>query len=1266
MPDRRATAAGTIVARNYLPAARVLAESYQRHHPDASFAVLVVDADADERVELAKRAPTVRILDPTDLDLDRDEFGRMALAYSVTELCTAVKPWLLRRLLADHDVAIYLDPDIEVFAPFGDEVTELALEHGIAVTPHVLEPMPRDGLRPSEADIMASGVFNLGFIGVSAAATTFLDFWALRLRQDAISSITEQLFTDQRWVDNVPAMFPHTVITDPGYNVAYWNVYQRPLTRDDTGRPSAAGRSLRFYHYSGYRPEKPWLVSTHYADRPRILLSEQPLLVELFAGYRSKLIEAGYAQALDDVPYRWNYLPDGTRVSGSLRRAFRQAWVDAERDGERPPDSPFGSQDVAGFLAWATAPADTRQELAGLSRWATAVWQYRVDLQRTFPDPFGEHADGFRSWCRTSGVAEGELAEVAIPPRRPGAPVAVRDTPGVNVLGYLTAELGVGEMGRLVHQAVAASGLPLATAVEELTVTNRTGHPLPADCAIGEPHFPVSIVCVNADMTATTLRLHPALTRQRYVIGVWSWELADFPPAMRPAFGLVDEVWTISDFCARAIGEHATVPVHTFPVPVRDPFDGQPPSGRAGDGPTRFLFVFDHNSVFDRKNPTAAVAAFQRAFPDRQDVRLTIKSINGDDHLADRERLRAAAAGDSRIELIEHYLGYDEVRKLFANADCYVSLHRSEGFGLTVAEAMAHGLPVIATDYSATSELLTADTGWPIPYRLAPVGPGKPPYPADSVWAEPDLDAAVAAMREVVADPAGAHHRGMAARRHVLASRGMEPAAAWVRHRVAEAHRRWREGLPAASASAPEVAPLRQAREALRWRADAGAPSRLPGAPMLRRAVLRSLDHYDHHQRTVLGALMDGVERSLAVLGQQVEQLRAETAEQLHRVEDEVTSVRSDLTRRASEDRALLEADLDARLVAARQRLDGELAAAAERLGDELAATGHRIDELDRWGEMFERRGQQVDEAVTAVNHLRREWHGMVPAVRKGLLRHHDLLSPPPEEPTEAVPTDVGVLRLPAGDTVVLPWLRTYATWEVEESRLIDRLLPAGGGFVDIGAHVGYFTIRALHLVGPAGFVLAVEPWELARDLLERNVTANVAAGATTALTVVDGAAWDTDGPLRLSLSAEGNSGDNRIDPAGAIEVSGYRLDRLEALKERHVHVVKSDAQGRDHRALAGLSQVLRSQQPHVLCEFWPAAIAQAGDDPTDAIALYRELGYRLTPLTGELAQCLRMDGDAPLPPPGREPSSLELIDLARSTPEGFVTLWLRPTGSVL
>src|SRR5262249_5824818 len=150
----------TIIARNYRAHARVLTRSFAQHHPDSSFTTLVLDA-GDEPSETLS-GPHDQIVTPYDIGIPRAEVHRMAGIYSVTEFATAVKPWLLRTLLADHEAVIYLDPDIEIFGNL-DDVGVRTMHHGIALTPHTLIPLPRDGKEPSETLLLRAGMFNLGF-----------------------------------------------------------------------------------------------------------------------------------------------------------------------------------------------------------------------------------------------------------------------------------------------------------------------------------------------------------------------------------------------------------------------------------------------------------------------------------------------------------------------------------------------------------------------------------------------------------------------------------------------------------------------------------------------------------------------------------------------------------------------------------------------------------------------------------------------------------------------------------------------------------------------------------------------------------------------------------------------------------------------------------------------------------------------------------------------------------------------------------------------
>lgn len=1174
----------TIVARNYLPAARVLASSYLEHHPDHRVVIEVVDGAPE-----GSPVPGAEVIGPEALGIDELTYRRMATAYTVMELATAVKPFLLRELRRSSDVVVYLDPDIQVFAPLTG-IGELANTHSIVLTPHNLDPIPRDGKEPDETVIMGTGLFNLGFVAVGPGSEAFLDFWADRLRQDAIVAPDRQRFTDQRWVDFVPSLFDHHVVRDRGMNIAYWNAWERPLSRAVDGSPRAGDTAVKFVHFSGYRPERPWLLSAHCARDPRVLLSGYPVLRELCDSYRQRLLDAGYGANRDG--YRFATTPEGVRLTPWMRHAFRDAWIDAERRGAEPPPHPFGPEGGAPFLAWLAAPADPRQAAAGLNRLVMQVWARRADLRQAFPEPTGRDAAALRSWCHSSGLPEGDVAEWALP-----GEVAPLRTPqdrfGVNVVGYLTAELGLGEMGRIVHDALVTAGVPTASVVEDWSVSNRTGLPQPV--TTGDPAFALTLLCVNADQTGVVLAAHPEIAHQRYVIGLWAWELEDFPVWQHDAFDQVDEVWTVSEFCRAAIARHATVPVRVIPVPVRPA--GPVPETRDG-GPVRFLFAFDFNSVGQRKNPWGLVEAFHRAFPDHADVRLTIKAINGDRHPHDAERLRAATAGDQRIDLVEHYLTVTELDQLYARSDCYVSLHRSEGFGLTVIEAMARGLPVIVTGYSGTGEFVTPETGWVIGHHLVPVGDGCFPYQPDAQWAQPDLDEAVRALRAVADDPQQARRRGLAAREHILATRTMAAAGHWMREQLTLAHQHWRSGLtPRAAELSDRTSALARARDAVRWRADAAAPSRIPGAPALRRAVLRTIDHYDAHQRDVHAGMLDGVEDGLRELAGRIAAMRARVDEL-----DERSGKRLD-------DR--VPPGTVERIGAWETRLDEE----AKHTHDLLVERDHRADGVER-----------------ELARIKRD----LAAMRR--LAERDAAAP---AGAVAVLCDAGVLLLPADDQVVRPWIEYHRSWEEPEAdRLAALIRQRPGTFLDVGAHVGYHTVRLLHRE-TVPRVVAVEPQPVVAGLLRANL-ARVTSDAT--VTLVQAAAWDHEGVVSIRQFGEGNSGDVRVVADSAGQVRAVRLDDVAEIRDHEVTVVKVDLQGRDHRALAGLRTILLRDRPDVLCEFCPADIEELGDAPVAVLDGYRTWGYDLCDLEGQAY-----------------PAAAELVALARSTSTGFVTVWLRP-----
>ena len=281
----------TIIAKNYLAYARVLARSFAEHHPDGRFWTLIID-DFSEYID--PELEPFEILTPQAVGCD--QFTEMALSYSVLELSTAVKPWLLRHLMGETGGPVtYLDPDIKVFAPL-DRLDELAARRGLVLTPHNTRPVPQDGRRPSQVDIMIAGIYNLGYVTLAPGAEIegLLDWWADRLLRDCRVDPVWGYFVDQRWFDLAPGLLSELeILRDPEFNVAYWNLHSRRLERSGS-EYLVDGRPLAFFHFSGFDPEHPLVLSRH-QDRVDVLA--HPVLEALLGEYAQDVLEAGHAVA---------------------------------------------------------------------------------------------------------------------------------------------------------------------------------------------------------------------------------------------------------------------------------------------------------------------------------------------------------------------------------------------------------------------------------------------------------------------------------------------------------------------------------------------------------------------------------------------------------------------------------------------------------------------------------------------------------------------------------------------------------------------------------------------------------------------------------------------------------------------------------------------------------------------------------------------------------------------------------------------------------
>src|SRR4051812_22715521 len=344
-------------------------------------------------------------------------------------------------------------------------------------------------------------------------------------------------------------------------------------------------------------------------------------------------------------------------------------------------------------------------------------------------------------------------------------------TLGVNVAGFLRAGLGLGQAARLYVAALGEAGVPVRTMTVDPRMPDVPGAVAKtADWAdlTTDDYLPFTLVWVNApELPGFYAEVGRAFFEDRYTIGVWAWETDVVPASWDRAFALVDEIWVYSSYVVELLSHAAPVPVVRMPLPIVPP----PAAGAqlTIDVPDAFtfLFIFDFFSTLQRKNPLGLVEAFKRAFEPGEGPHLLLKSFNGDykpDRLA---QLRRAAEGREDIHIIDRFVSEAERGALMARCDAYASLHRAEGFGLTLGEAMALGKPVIGTGFSSNLDFMTPANSYLVDYEMTEVGPEGENYPAEGRWAEPDLDHAAVLMREGWEDQSPARAPGARARRAI-------------------------------------------------------------------------------------------------------------------------------------------------------------------------------------------------------------------------------------------------------------------------------------------------------------------------------------------------------------------------------------------------------------------------------------------------------------------------------------------------------------------
>lgn len=328
---------------------------------------------------------------------------------------------------------------------------------------------------------------------------------------------------------------------------------------------------------------------------------------------------------------------------------------------------------------------------------------------------------------------------------------------GINLVGYARAEMGIGESCRIAAKSMAAVNLPFG--IINFTGTNSarmTDHSW-IHKEITSPKFNVNIFHINAEqMMEIYAQYGSGIFNNRYNIGYWHWELPDFPDEWMDSFNLVNEIWVPSTFVADSISMKSPVPVVKIPHSIEVKIEHERTRGYFQLPEKAFLFLsmYDVKSYQERKNPRAAIEAFKRAFqPDDLSVGLVIKINTSKSNLDEIKLLDEIISNYKNIYLIKETLSRNDTNALISVTDCYVSLHRSEGFGLGLAEAMYLGRPTIGTNWSSNTDFMTNENSCLVSYQLMQIGKDHGPYKAYQYWADPDIDHASFYMKKLVSDP---------------------------------------------------------------------------------------------------------------------------------------------------------------------------------------------------------------------------------------------------------------------------------------------------------------------------------------------------------------------------------------------------------------------------------------------------------------------------------------------------------------------------------
>lgn len=717
----------TICAENYFGQALTTLNSLKRHCSQrASIDLWVLDG--------SKPLDSNNSFNIINCQEILEDFSALSLRYNVLELSTAIKPYAFLEYFKsekDNEIIVYIDPDLYFLSDICEIIEQSLINNDYALTPHIKSPLPRDGKFPSDKEILASGTYNLGFIAQknNEKSKQLTKWWADWLETECWSDPKRGVFTDQKWINLATTIWQDFyVINHDGLNVAYWNIHENSVSKKQNMYFSN-NEPLVFFHFSGFVPSE--LRLSKHENRIGIIPDSMDLR-QLAIEYRNDLYNNDYSY-YSKQPLKYLKTPTGGEVDKVYIHAFTE----------------FEKLKLSNDLYWAWL---AEKDSEGLTNYEKSFLIMRPDVKEAFIER-SDFVGVFRNWLQNDGLAQEGLSEDIL------RHIGIFNKIEITYAGYLSASSGVGDASRYNIKALQDSGVIVncvdLTNTTLLDKVNKLDEDTQLSEAFNNKISGINIIHVNADSLPLIKKFRRDLF-SNYVIGYWAWELEQFPSYWFDRDKLVDEIWVPSTFVKNSINslfKNKTISVipHTINIETKN-FVSRDVLYDTLKIPNRFTFLvsFDACSCVERKNPEGAIESFLASFRNSDEAQLIVKISNHKKCDADKiNELRLKYIDNKNVLFFTTMLSANEYMSLINAADAYVSLHRSEGFGLNIAQAMFLCKPVVVTSYGGNMEFCNLDNSYLVPYTTTKISESWNDYRKGYVWAEPDIKYAANLMHHI-------------------------------------------------------------------------------------------------------------------------------------------------------------------------------------------------------------------------------------------------------------------------------------------------------------------------------------------------------------------------------------------------------------------------------------------------------------------------------------------------------------------------------------